>query len=124
MTHAAGGDRLVDGGLCSGADGVLARPGVGGLLRACARQGLVQLLGSQSEPATAASGGGALITNWAGPAGRGVELDHDHLRAALAGRAPRGAGLPLRAPDLAGLPIDGERGLVEPVTGSGLAGGV
>ena len=96
----------------------------GGLLRACARQGLVQLLGSQGELAPAASGGGALITDWAGPAGRGVELDHDHLRAALAGRAPRGAALPFRTTDLAGLPIDGERGLVEPVTGSGLAGGV
>ena len=96
----------------------------GGLLRACARQGLVQLLGSQGELAPAASGGGALITDWAGPAGRGVELDHDHLRAALAGRAPRGAALPFRTSDLAGLPIDGERGLVEPVTGSGLAGGV
>src|SRR5512133_1021806 len=103
MTHPAGGDRLVDGGLRSRADGVLALPGVGGLLRACARQGLVQLLGSQGELASAASGGGALITNWAGPAGRGVELDHDHLHAALAGRAPGGAGLPFGATDLAGL---------------------
>jgi len=71
-------------------------------------QRLVQGAGLDGELPAAAGRGGALVAGRAEAAGGGGEFDHDRFGAALCGRAPGGAGLPLRAGHLLGVRVDGE----------------
>src|SRR4051812_13889700 len=122
MADAGDRDGLVDGAFDAGAKLVLVLPGLCGVLGAGLGQCVVQVAGVERQLAAAALGGGALGADGAGAAGVGGELDHDHLDAALAGRAPVGAAVALGADDLPGVEVDGERGLVETGVGAGLWG--
>jgi len=92
------------------------------LLAAGLLEGLVQGAGVQRELPAAALGGSALVADRTWPAGGAGELHHDGVGAALAGRAPAGAGAALRAGGLLVVPVDGERGGGEPGLGAGLGG--
>ncbi len=101
---------LAHGALDSGPDLVVVLPLVAALLGAGLLDGLVDVAGAQRQLASGPGGGGAPGFRRACPAGGGVEPDHDGFGAALGARAPAGAGGALRAADLVGVPVDGERG--------------
>lgn len=104
---------LVDRGFHACSQGVFMLPGPGFLLGAGGGDGLVQFAGPQGKRAAAPAGGGALLLEPAGPADAFAEGDDDGVAVVLLDRVPVGAGATGWASDLPGLPVDGERGLVE-----------
>ena len=124
VTCAGGGDGLVHGGFGAGPDGLAGLP-VGAVLRAAGGElGLVELGWGHGELPSGALGGSALGTDRARHAGRGVERDDGRVGAALGARAPRRAGLALRAAGLPGVEVDVEADPVEPGARPGLRAGV
>src|SRR5207248_6313229 len=113
-------DGLPDGALDPGAKlvGVLELLGV--LAGTGLRESVVDVAGADGQLPAAATGGGALGAHGAGPAGVGVELDHDGVGAALAGGAPGSAVVALRAGRPLRVEVDVERGGGEAGPGAGL----
>lgn len=117
-SHSGDRDGLVDGSLDARAGSVFGSPLLVGLLEAGLVEDFLQLAGLQGEGPAAGLRAGALVSHRAGATCLLVEFDDDGLGPALGCGAPPGAGVPAWAGGLPLVPVDGERGAVEPGAGT------